>query len=46
MLAEAKAKKLEPIKQCLEKHTNYRIESINDGFIESAVKPRPLGLGI
>lgn len=32
-LAEAKAKKLEPIRQCLEKHTNYWIESINDGFI-------------
>lgn len=32
-LAEAKAKKLEPIKRCLEKHTNYRIEPINDGFI-------------
>lgn len=32
-LAETKTKKLEPVKQCLEKHTNYQIESINDGFI-------------
>lgn len=32
-LAEAKAKKLEPIKQCLKIWTNYQIESINDGFI-------------
>lgn len=32
-LAEAKAKKLDPIKQCLKIWTNYQIESINDGFI-------------
>ena len=32
-LAEAKAKKLEPIKQSLKKYTNYQIEPINDGFI-------------
>lgn len=32
-LAEAKAKKLESIKQCLKIWTNYQIESINDGFI-------------
>ena len=44
-LAEVKAKKLEPIKQCLEKHTNYQIEPINDGFVNAAVKPLPLGMG-
>lgn len=32
-LAEAKAKKLEPIKQCIKKYTNYLIESINDGLL-------------